>query len=474
MKQKIQSIRNELINYILQSVSQLIIFFIMFYRPKATLPVCFKPANECIYCGETNLELSDEHIIPYSLDGAWVYPQASCKACEKITSKFELTIAREMYLTLRTKHKFQSRRPKRRPKFFSAVLKKFDGSEEEINIEASKYPSFYPVLHLPPPGILTGQELSESSPEGMKLTIMGTPEEVYTLNREYPNGQIIFRYGGIYWSDFYRLLAKIAHGLTIAHLGKIGFIQLLPPLILGKCQHFSHFVGGDIVKTESDPKIIEIGDGYEIYMESGHIIVNIIMLNGRCPTYKVVSGYITDFFSLMTNVSHKRQENGKEFTHGIRTRFMFIHEWVNWFVKCIRHIVNKTWPNLILDWPLLNGYSFVAYAIPQSYYLVVLKNSLSPIPEGPDIAINLPFSDYPDLPPKISEIGLWDNWCRTKLDLSCDHWPILLPIHDSGKQLNVDGDFNMFSKDEKEFWFAQLNYLLNTQKVSVLSAQKQY
>jgi len=34
--------------------------------------------GKCIYCGSTEA-LSDEHIIPLGLNGAWILEQASCK-----------------------------------------------------------------------------------------------------------------------------------------------------------------------------------------------------------------------------------------------------------------------------------------------------------------------------------------------------------------------------------------------------------
>lgn len=82
----------------------------MFPRPKINKPFVFQSANKCIYCGKTNVFLGDEHIIPFSLDGAWIIPKASCKDCERITSKFEMSVARDMYLQLRTKEGFQTRR----------------------------------------------------------------------------------------------------------------------------------------------------------------------------------------------------------------------------------------------------------------------------------------------------------------------------------------------------------------------------
>lgn len=54
----------------------------------------YAPVGRCIYCGGTSYSeahpgrrLGDEHIIPLQLRGTLVLPEASCKACEVITSR---------------------------------------------------------------------------------------------------------------------------------------------------------------------------------------------------------------------------------------------------------------------------------------------------------------------------------------------------------------------------------------------------
>ena len=53
-------------------------------------------ANACIYCGATS-GLSDEHVIPFALEGEFVLRNASCKACGDKTSRIELKVLREGY-----------------------------------------------------------------------------------------------------------------------------------------------------------------------------------------------------------------------------------------------------------------------------------------------------------------------------------------------------------------------------------------
>jgi hypothetical protein len=151
------------------------------------------------------------------------------------------------------------------------------------------------------------------------------------------------------------------------------------------------------------------------------------------------------------------------YAHGMRTRGMFIHEWVIWIVQIIRHFVERDFADLITRWPLLAGYSFDAYALPPTHYLLVLKNTPEEIPLGPDVAVALPYNDHPSLPPNIIDIDAWHQWCQNRLSLSRNQWPILLPVHDSGKSHNVNGEYQLFSEDEKKFWDAQLQFLFNAQ-----------
>jgi hypothetical protein len=65
--------------------------------------------GECIYCGAlgTDVELTDEHIIPLSLGGKAVILDGSCKACAKETTKLENEIAHKVLWEFRAHVKRQ-------------------------------------------------------------------------------------------------------------------------------------------------------------------------------------------------------------------------------------------------------------------------------------------------------------------------------------------------------------------------------
>ncbi|SRR5271163_282192 len=62
----------------------------------------FPATGECIYCGAlgSEVELTDEHIVPYSLGGNVELLQASCKKCARVTGGLEGYVGLRRYLAL--------------------------------------------------------------------------------------------------------------------------------------------------------------------------------------------------------------------------------------------------------------------------------------------------------------------------------------------------------------------------------------
>jgi hypothetical protein len=77
----------------------------------------FTSPGECIYCGARGdeVELTDEHIIPFSLGGNAEILKASCKSCATITSELELHLGRQVLWDHRVHAKLPTRRPEGRP-----------------------------------------------------------------------------------------------------------------------------------------------------------------------------------------------------------------------------------------------------------------------------------------------------------------------------------------------------------------------
>jgi hypothetical protein len=70
--------------------------------------------GKCIYGGCSTPPLSDEHTVPYGLNGDTVLEEASCQKCAQITSTFESVVLRETLSAARAALGAKTRRPKQR------------------------------------------------------------------------------------------------------------------------------------------------------------------------------------------------------------------------------------------------------------------------------------------------------------------------------------------------------------------------
>ena len=62
----------------------------------------FNAAGQCIYCGKSGIELSNEHIVAYALGGDFVLPKASCLDCARVTGAIEQAVLRKLLGTMRS------------------------------------------------------------------------------------------------------------------------------------------------------------------------------------------------------------------------------------------------------------------------------------------------------------------------------------------------------------------------------------
>jgi len=200
----------------------------------------YEPVGTCIYCGAVE-DLRDEHIIPKAINGDWILPKASCRACEAITSKFEMKVLRgplwlpRRALNLRTRHR------DRQPEAFPLLVNQNNVEERrEIPVDQNLPSVMLPLYGVP--GFLRGDEVQEGiRVEGVYVGhIKRTPEEVVAdlgvdrvaLEVEYP---VV---------EFAQLIAKIAYGYAVGELGLQGIKNpLVLPAIRGVTQAVGHWVG---------------------------------------------------------------------------------------------------------------------------------------------------------------------------------------------------------------------------------------
>lgn len=269
----------------------------------------FSPIGKCIYCGSKE-GLSDEHIVPLALNGKMILPKSSCPACRNITSQCELTVTsmklgpQSMYGILRNKRDYKTRHKKMRPTHLPVSYLTSDDTVRSVELALADHPGIYLVAYLPPPGILTGAPLTDRNPEGIRLDLRGDPNEIAHAISSIGDKNIALSLPNIFpYGDFYRLLAKIAHGYLVAGYGQEGYAPFLPDLILGRSPYLAHYIGGlgvdaDIHMMSHHLSLVCLPAGDAVYLA-----INIQLLGGvKMPTYQVVAAKVTDF-NLLTKIT---------------------------------------------------------------------------------------------------------------------------------------------------------------------------
>lgn len=116
--------------------------------------VTLKEVGSCIYCGRSDSELTDEHIMPYALGGNAVLRKASCKKCQDATSRIERHICRPIAGMMRSRLGIQSRRPKRKETVQTFM---FGDERRELSFPTDEFPAILAYPTFASPGIFMGR-----------------------------------------------------------------------------------------------------------------------------------------------------------------------------------------------------------------------------------------------------------------------------------------------------------------------------
>lgn len=249
----------------------------------------FPPVGKCIYCGSPE-SLSDEHIIPYGLDGDRILPKSSCHACAAVTSKVERHCQREMLGFFRQTIGFQSRRKKIRPEKLPLEVTYEDGRVRTLMLLPANYPKSLCLPVMPIARALRGllPDLDEVPVRGAGWWMWYDQEA-----RERLGAQGVVSYEGsgtINPSEFLRMIAKIAYGAAVANWGVNTFEPLITDFILGRAQGMNYLVGcvgrEESIKTAFDHTV-----NFREHRPSGMLIVNVRLFAALgAPTYHALVG----------------------------------------------------------------------------------------------------------------------------------------------------------------------------------------
>lgn len=222
----------------------------------------FASIGRCIYCGASGVELTDEHIVPFSLVGNTVlFKKAVCEPCRLVTHPYEERVLQHMYGNLRIQMDTPSRRRRKRPSTLDHTFLLLDDmggiiGRRTVTRPWNLSPVACPSWESPSPGYLQGSEKSVAI-TGRQWTYLGpgTSQFVESVRAELGHqGPVAYRVGDVRARDYLRFIAKVTHAYAVALFGFDAFEHWLAPLIRCEDDAVSYLVGGCPKAGPIDPE----------------------------------------------------------------------------------------------------------------------------------------------------------------------------------------------------------------------------
>lgn len=255
-------------------------------------PAIYQSPGKCIYCGEDKKRLTDEHIVPLSLNGTMIFRDASCECCNSITKKFEEVVAHDLMGTFRVRYGIRTRHPKKRPKTFPLNVKNADGTTTRKEVPVSEYPAVAMLFRLDKCNYLLGRPPFDPRFDWIPVPYMDHDHLKDALRNHAWDGVTAKRMA---INEFARMLAKIGHSFAVAEVGLAAFRPLATDIIRGRASNYGYLVGGsmDLLPAVKDAGDHELALG--VRQKSGalnyDVVVSIRLFQQMgSPSYHVVVG----------------------------------------------------------------------------------------------------------------------------------------------------------------------------------------
>lgn len=206
----------------------------------------YKPANVCIYCDRSDVDLTDEHIVPYGLGGNLILPKSSCKSCARVTgAEVEQICLRKTLIESRVKYNLPTRNKKDRPTTFRISIGEpphqwsKDLPIDELPLRCWALPTYnFPGLLL---------QISPNECKRPHIHCEVSAADMSSLLRHgygiHPVGLTLAQTS---ISHFGRMLGKIAHAFAYAEIGPKKFRPCLQGLILQGHPRQEFWIGEDL------------------------------------------------------------------------------------------------------------------------------------------------------------------------------------------------------------------------------------
>ncbi|MBI5312492.1 MAG: hypothetical protein HZB28_05070 [Methylocystis sp.] len=226
----------------------------------------YAPARKCIYCGALTYRpsfkgtLAREHIVPESLCGQLIIPEASCRRCEEITGNTEQLALQGVYRHLRYSLNYPSKKPTKRQARLPIFIPNENKPDEKMLIETENYPSAPFFLGLGQAGLFAGipEEFDNAPTRRWNRVLVKASGEKPNINNL---GISSFATPSLDFYSFIRMIAKIGHCYAWAELAG-NFRPLLFDAIIKKSKSLFHYVGGLPIPADNTQNALD--DPYTI------------------------------------------------------------------------------------------------------------------------------------------------------------------------------------------------------------------
>jgi hypothetical protein len=257
----------------------------------------YAAADKCIYCGAlvSDGKLGDEHIIPTSFGGNLILPRASCRNCERITTKIKDHCLKGLLSTARPHLGIRGRQRKsglaRGPVYIEHA-----GRVETTSAHITQHPGMLLMPLMPFPTAMLGQTAPEQGdgPVAVRIAMRPMTSDVAERAAQFMRGGgKVTLTKGLSAIECYRFIAKIAHAFACATLGVDTFRPYLLNLIRGQQPMFAdHFVGSAMANDPRGKHLHELSFAPPIRLPFSEMIVVRVRLFSKLdmPTHYAVVG----------------------------------------------------------------------------------------------------------------------------------------------------------------------------------------
>lgn len=259
----------------------------------------------CIYCGDEESELRDEHVIPYALAAnTMILEDSCCEICQNVIQRYEQEVLKKQLGIFRAQVDAPTRsRRKDRITHVNVQFQEVDTSGRPLrdlrvrSIPITELPLTIHLWQSPMPRRLRSplkHEQEQGRPwafldrDAVNALCQRVRNETGAKNVAYMSGQVSRLH-------YLRSLAKTAHAFTCAQYGVGAFEPYLLDLILCRSDDVAEFVGDDPFE---DPAAHREKDTLQIFLgepiggdEKGLIVARIQLYpNLGSPAHLVVVG----------------------------------------------------------------------------------------------------------------------------------------------------------------------------------------